>query len=185
MTTAPETSPAPQPACTAPGPAANFAALLCRVLLGGLFVAAGLLKLGFVGNATPANFAEAIIGFKVIHYDLVPMTAFAVPWLELICGALLILGLAGRGAALVTAALLLGFTGAVLTLIARDMNPTCSCFAGLFKEHLGAFGQIMESEAGWMTVARNVVMLTMATVVLSVGSGWLALDSFFRCRRTS
>ena len=73
--------------------------LLFRVLLGGLFIFAAVMKL-----SSPAAFALAIAAFKIIpeHADhLTKLAAYAVPWIELTCGVCLILGLWARSAALV------------------------------------------------------------------------------------
>jgi len=54
--------------------------------------------------------------------------ALAVPWLELVCGALLCLGLRVRAAAAWTGALLLGFVLALSVNLARNRPVDCGCF---------------------------------------------------------
>ena len=93
--------------------------LAARLALGGTFVWLGLGKAG-----DPVTFLKLIR-----EYDLVPasqpslLTAMAValPWLEIWCGMLLLLGVAVRGAALTALGLLVVFTGAI-TLRALDIR---------------------------------------------------------------
>ncbi|MCC6951373.1 MAG: DoxX family membrane protein, partial [Phycisphaerales bacterium] len=66
-----------------------------RLILGGLFMLAGYLKL----SAVPV-FAGAILGFKMDLPDhIVIGSAFVVPWVEIIAGAMLVLGFWTRAAA--------------------------------------------------------------------------------------
>ncbi len=85
--------------------------LLVRLLIGGLFIYMGVQKIGHPGDF-----------LKQIHlYGLLPErppyflngTAIVLPWLEVLCGAALILGVWLRGAALSVAAMLLVFTPAI------------------------------------------------------------------------
>jgi uncharacterized membrane protein YphA (DoxX/SURF4 family) len=85
-------------------------AVLVRWVMGGLLIYMGLVK-----ALSPVAF------LKLIHqYDLVQSAvllnsiAAALPWFEVFCGALLFVGVAVRGSALVLLAMLVPFTALVL-----------------------------------------------------------------------
>jgi len=97
-------------ACPSGCVAADVLALAGRWALGGFFIYMGLNK-----AADPVAFLKL-----VRQYDLFPTplllngVAALLPWFEVFCGALLIAGIAVRGAALVVAALLVPFSLAIL-----------------------------------------------------------------------
>jgi uncharacterized membrane protein YphA (DoxX/SURF4 family) len=91
-------------------PGVSVVAAGARWILGGLFLGMGLSKV-----LDPVGF------LKLVHeYDLVTsplllnLIAGILPWFEVFCGLLLVLGVAVRGTALVAAAMLVPFTLLVL-----------------------------------------------------------------------
>ncbi len=140
--------------------------LLTRVILGGLFIFAAVMKL-----SSPASFAMAIAAFKIIpdHAEhLTRLAAYAVPWVEALCGVCLVLGLWARSAALVLAVLLCGFIAMIASTMLRGMDVSCSCF--------GKFEIPCTGPVGWCHIARNGVLLLLAALVVSKGPGSLAID---------
>ncbi len=140
--------------------------LVLRLVLGGLFIFAAVMKL-----SSPAAFAMAIAAFKVIpaHADhLTKLSAYAVPWIELVCGLCLLAGAWTRAAALVISTLLVAFIAMILSTMIREMDVTCSCF--------GKFEIPCEGPVGWCHVVRNAVLLAISVFVLWKGPGSLALD---------
>jgi uncharacterized membrane protein YphA (DoxX/SURF4 family) len=85
--------------------------LLARLLLGGVFIVLGALKV-----ADPVGFLKAVRQFGVVA-DTDPMLLNAVaaflPWVEIWCGLLLALGIGVRGTALTLLVMLLAFTPAI------------------------------------------------------------------------
>ena len=140
--------------------------LVFRVILGALFIFAAVMKL-----SSPASFALAIAAFKIIpeHADHVTkLAAYAVPWIELVCGVCLILGLWARSAALVLCLMLVAFIAMILSTMARGMDVSCSCF--------GKFELPCTGPVGWCHIVRNAVLLAVAAFVLRKGPGSLAVD---------
>lgn len=77
-----------------------------RFLLGGLFIYMGLSK-----ALHPVEFLKLIRQYDVLHHHLaLNLTAVALPWLEIFCGTLLVLGIAVRGTSLIFAVLLVIFS---------------------------------------------------------------------------
>lgn len=141
--------------------------LLFRILAGGLFIFAAAIKLD-----DPAGFSEAISGFKVIpegaeHLNI--LATFVVPWLELISGICLVLGLWTRASATIVVVMLLGFCGLIYSAIYREMELTCGCF--------GKIDFVCDGPLGWCSIIRNGVHAAVALVPLIAGSGLLGLDA--------
>jgi uncharacterized membrane protein YphA (DoxX/SURF4 family) len=80
---------------------------IARWVLGGVFV-----YLGFVKALHPVDFLKIIREYGVVESHIaLNLMAVILPWLEIVCGVLLLVGLAVRGTALVVLVLLLSFTG--------------------------------------------------------------------------
>jgi uncharacterized membrane protein YphA (DoxX/SURF4 family) len=136
-------------------------ATLCRIALGALFVFSGAVKL-----SDPQAFAFAIKGFKLVeNHDLISQATFSIPWTEVLIGALLVIGLRTRAASGLLLLMLAGFTAAIVSVLARDIDTSCGCF-----------GKFLGSEIDQTTIIRNVVLLSMAMVVFVKRGGFLTLD---------
>jgi uncharacterized membrane protein YphA (DoxX/SURF4 family) len=97
--------------------------LLTRIALGLVFIVAALPKL-----ADPPGFAKAIWAYELFPaWSLNPL-ALTLPWLELLCGMALCLGVWTRAAALWVGALLLAFSLALTLNLARQHPVDCGCF---------------------------------------------------------
>jgi putative oxidoreductase len=133
------------------------ATVLLRLVLGGLMLVAGALKL-----RDPAGFAVEIANYQLLPV-LSPYLAATLPAVEVVLGiGLLIAPAIWRRAAAVGAAILFAmFAVAVGSAYLRDINIACGCFGG------GG------DAIGPLTLARNVSLLVgvAALLVLDVGSG--------------
>ena len=99
------------------------AAFWARLLLGVVFVAASIDKIWH-----PGAFAEAVYNYQILPDAVINLVAVVVPWLELVLGALLILGIWLPGAVLLTNLLLVAFFAALLFNVARGLDVHCGCF---------------------------------------------------------
>jgi uncharacterized membrane protein YphA (DoxX/SURF4 family) len=95
-----------------------------RLFLGIIFVLASVDKV-----LHPEAFAEAVYNYQILPDALINLTAIILPWLELILGFLLILGLWVPGAVVLSSLLLLTFFGAILFNVARGLDVHCGCFS--------------------------------------------------------
>jgi uncharacterized membrane protein YphA (DoxX/SURF4 family) len=100
--------------------------LLFRVVVGGVFVWAGGLKI-----IAPLGFAQNIENYQVVSRELAFITALVLPWIEVLSGAFLILGVLLRSSALLISLQLVGFIGLVASALARGIDTTCGCFGSL------------------------------------------------------
>lgn len=96
---------------------------LCRLLLGGVFLWAGVVKVLDV----PA-FAGQIAAYQLLPYAWNYAVAATLPYVELAAGTLLLVNLRVRPAALLVAALNGVFIVVLLSVLVRGLNIDCGCF---------------------------------------------------------
>lgn len=138
-----------------------------RIGVGALFILAAYLKL-----ENPQSFVDSIKAFKVFDLDtqshLVVLAAFTIPWLEMLCGVLLVIGLWTRAAALALSVLLAAFTVGVISVLYRGLDVSCGCF--------GKYEWPCTGSIGACHVVRNSVLLLASLLVTVRGAGPVALD---------
>lgn len=98
-------------------------ALVLRIVLGCVFIYASLEKIKH-----PDLFAEAIYNYQLLPDMAVNLVAISLPWLELLSGSLLVLGLWKEGSILILSGLMLVFIGALGINLARGLDVHCGCF---------------------------------------------------------
>ncbi|SOC46652.1 Methylamine utilisation protein MauE [Blastococcus aggregatus] len=106
-------------------PAVPWVATAARVLLGAVFLVAGLLKI-----PDPAAAVRAVRAYRLLPEPLVEPVAFGLPVLEIAVGLALILGVFVRAAAAAAAVLVLVFLAGVGSAWARGLQIDCGCFGG-------------------------------------------------------
>ena len=94
-----------------------------QIALGVIFVAAALPKI-----VDPPSFAHMIYNYKLIPWPLINPMALVMPWIELLCGLALILGIWKDTARTIIAALLVTFIIAISINLARGNAIDCGCF---------------------------------------------------------
>src|SRR5215210_1908273 len=94
-----------------------------QIALGAIFVVAALPKI-----ADPPSFAHMVYNYRVLPGALINMTALVMPWIELLCGLALILGVWTRPARTIVAAMLVTFIVAIAFNLARNNAIDCGCF---------------------------------------------------------
>jgi uncharacterized membrane protein YphA (DoxX/SURF4 family) len=104
-----------------------------QLAIGAVFLASALAKIGDL----PA-FAQ-----QVHNYHLAPawsenLAAIMLPWIELVAGLALVLGIRARAGAVLVLALMVAFTVAVGAAWARGLDFECGCFGRAIASRIGA-----------------------------------------------
>lgn len=99
--------------------------LLARLVLGGVLLAAGGLKV-----LKPTESANAVAAYKLLPTNLAHLAGYALPWLEVALALLLIVGFMVRPAAVVSGLIMFVFAAAIASVWARGMLIDCGCFGG-------------------------------------------------------
>ena len=122
--------------------------LIIRILLGLIFVYASYEKI-----LDPAKFARDISNYHVVPFGLENTIAIILPWLELIIGLGIILGVCIDANVFISGGLLILFIVLITQAILRGFNIDCGC--GL-KE-----GEVV----GWSKIIENLVFLGTCYIV--------------------
>jgi len=99
-----------------------FIALL-RVALGAVFIVASFDKI-----QNPEAFATTIANYRLLPYTVVNGIAITLPWLEVVTGTLLALGVWIRANTMLAWGLLLVFSFAISQALVRGLDISCGCF---------------------------------------------------------
>ncbi|MBI2842494.1 MAG: DoxX family membrane protein [Armatimonadetes bacterium] len=127
-------------------------AVVCRVVVAGVFIYAAVGKI-----QDPAEFADAVMGFRILPLQFVNIFAIILPWVELIGGVCLLSGVLVTSSALLLVALNVMFMFAVGSAMARGLDIECGCFT-LSQAH---------AKVGWSLLARDVAIILLCLPLLS------------------
>jgi putative oxidoreductase len=94
-----------------------------RVALGAVFIVASLDKI-----QNPEAFATGIANYRLLPYTVINGIAIVLPWLEVITGILLVLGVWIKASTMIVWALLFAFSIAISQALARGLDISCGCF---------------------------------------------------------
>jgi uncharacterized membrane protein YphA (DoxX/SURF4 family) len=140
-----------------------WAATAARLLLGGVLVVAGAVKL-----PDPAAAERAVRAYQLLPEALVAPVAFGLPVIEIAVGLALLLGVFVRTAAIAAAVLLIVFLVGVGSAWARGLQIDCGCF--------GNGGQVAAGETAYPAeVLRDLALLVAALALAWRPASRLAL----------
>jgi putative oxidoreductase len=96
---------------------------LLRVALGVVFIVASLDKI-----QNPEAFATTIANYRLLPYKFINGIAIVLPWLEVVTGTFLVLGVWIRASTMIVWGLLFTFSTAISQALARGLDISCGCF---------------------------------------------------------
>jgi uncharacterized membrane protein YphA (DoxX/SURF4 family) len=124
--------------------------LVCRLLVGGVFVYASFDKI-----LHPTEFAMVVYNYQILPLPLSNLLAMSLPWLELFTGLALIIGTWRAEASFLLGSLLVVFIVALTVNVYRGVDIDCGCLT------LSGGGRGISL----VTIAQDVVLLAAAVVV--------------------
>lgn len=123
-----------------------------RWFLGFTFVYSAIHKILF-----PAHFAKIIYGYMLFPAFTINLIAIILPYLEIISGLCLILGIFSRSAAWIINMMLAGFICAISINLVRGVSFDCGCFA---------FGEAGHTASAVQLLVRDVLYLAIGTYIM-------------------
>jgi uncharacterized membrane protein YphA (DoxX/SURF4 family) len=123
-----------------------WTARLCGWLLGGIFLYAGISKM-----LDPAQMAHQIRNYQLAPWWAIHPGAILLPWIEIVAGLLLILGIWAMEATIVLSGLLLLFLAAIGWAMHLKLDIECGCFSG-------------HAKVGWVKLGEDTALLAIALI---------------------
>ena len=99
--------------------------LVFRLVLGGVLLAAGLLKYQHLDKSQ-----MAVRAYELLPIALANFLGIVLPYLEIAVGILLIIGAAVRVSAVISGLLMFAFSIGIAQAWARGLSIDCGCFGG-------------------------------------------------------
>ncbi len=115
-----------------------------RLVFGSIFVAASADKI-----LHPGAFAQVVYNYQILPDSAVNLVAILLPWLELVLGLLMLLGLWLPGALILANLLLISFSASLAFNLIRGLDVHCGCFSSSATSHASV----------WIYVLRDVAFL--------------------------
>ncbi len=138
--------------------------LLARLILGGVLIVAGALKIGNLQKS-----AMSVRAYEMLPIWLANFFGYALPWVEIGIGALFILGVTVRIMGALGALIMLGFIIAIAQAWARGLSIDCGCFGG--------GGTIDPEDTKYLsTILRDIGFLALGVFLYFYPKGRFALD---------
>lgn len=125
-------------------------AWISRIILGVIFIAAGIPKILY-----PGEFAAAVYNYRILPDALVNIVALVLPWVEVLVGGMLVVGIWMSGAVLIYTLLMIVFMTALAYNVARGLDIHCGCFSPTSGETINL-----------LTITRDAAILLMSLYLL-------------------
>lgn len=138
----------------------QLAVFLLRLILGGLLIVTGALK---VGHAP--ELASALAGFRLLPGEVVAPMALVLPYFELLVGLYLVAGLFTRVVGWITVVQFVLYAAAIASAVIRGIPANCGCF-----------GPNDQATADWPHVAFDLALALLAFIIARFAPGILAVD---------
>lgn len=138
--------------------------LLFRLILGGVLLAAGGLKVGHLQKS-----AMAVRAYEVLPISVANVIGYSLPWIEVGLAIFLILGVFVKQSAMASGALMFIFIIGIAQAGLRGLSIDCGCFGG--------GGQVAAGQTKYLAeIFRDVGLLAIALVLTKFPGGKFGLD---------
>ncbi len=139
----------------------KYLLLLFRVIVGFVFIYAGILKI-----SDPAGFSDAINNYDLLPLSFVNFFAITLPWIEVVAGLFLLFGISVKENSFIISVMLVVFLLAIVISLGRGLNIECGCF-----------GTSSGTKVGIIKLVENSILLIFSFVLIKFDSVFLSLTS--------
>lgn len=138
--------------------------LFGRLILGGVLLVAGALKVG-----KPQLSAMSVRAYELLPTDIANFFGYVLPWFEVALGLLLIIGAGVKVCAALGGATMLIFIFGISQAWARGLSIDCGCFS--------AGGVVEPGETNYLSsIIRNIGLTIVAIYLYRFPKGRFGLD---------
>lgn len=100
----------------------NYTIAIIRLYVALVFILSGLDKINDL-----STFSDAIVNYKLIPLSLVNIVAIIIPWIEVVAGTMLLLGIFIKENSIIIFSMLSVFTFAIFIALLKGLNIDCGC----------------------------------------------------------
>jgi uncharacterized membrane protein YphA (DoxX/SURF4 family) len=150
-----------------PGRFLPWIGTVLRLVVGGVWIAAAALKLPH-----PEESVAAVRAYQLLPIGTTTFVGHLLPVVEVVLGAILVLGLLTRFAGVVSALLLVGFVVGIISVWSRGIAIDCGCFGGggADPDAFSAYPWEIARDAGLFLASAYLVVGPRSALALD---GWL------------
>jgi putative oxidoreductase len=130
----------------------SWVELAARWILGLTFIYASFHKI-----VSPADFAKIVYGYDLFPAVFINLIAIIIPFLELITGLALVIGVYPRSAAIIINGLLVVYIVVLTINLIRGHEFDCGCFA---------FGQSGYTSSSEVTLVRDIIYFVLGLQII-------------------
>jgi uncharacterized membrane protein YphA (DoxX/SURF4 family) len=116
----------------------------------------------------PGVFAVDVATYQMLPLSTVNLFALTVPWIELLVGALLVLGLRVQASALIVSGLMVSFMVALAWALHLGLDMSCGCFASQAATE--------DDPISWHTLLRDSVWLILGLYITFFDRNTIGLE---------
>jgi len=146
-------------------------AIFLRMLLGLLFIGAAIGKI-----LNPGLFAHAVYNYKILDPSVINLVAIYLPWVEILTGVALLIGVGKKGASLLATGMMVAFLFALCFNLLQGREFDCGCFPAIELPVPPIVQSVLDfllfSPDMMVTIWRDVLLLLIALYVLFTPIVW-------------
>jgi uncharacterized membrane protein YphA (DoxX/SURF4 family) len=152
-------------------PVLPWLSTLARLVLGGVWIAAGATKITDLDVSV-----RAVRAYRLLPETVAQIVGAGLPPAEILLGVLLVVGAGVRAAAVVSAVLMAAFVVGIASAWARGLRIDCGCFGSG-----GALAPGADPTYGW-ELARDGGLLVLAVLLARWPAGRWSVDGLLAAR---
>ena len=141
----------------------NYLQLVIRLVIGAVFIYSALPHI-----FNTMGLASSIYNYRLFPAPIIGLSAAFIPWVSLLAGLALILGVKVKAASFIVSVLLVIFISLAVISVMRGLDIDCGCFNGIARR------------TNWLTIFEDFGMLLGALFIFFFDQARVSLASLVR-----